>query len=184
MSSAGSNPSRPSSHSRRSKLASRLLRRHEKSPAAGLRRLEECGAASAPCSRDDGARRLLGIGRISRTSTSARNAGRASVEAFDWALPPPIWASVVRNGSGSQPESANSRSAPFGHLRLFEMIDERGRRLTPHLAKGFENARLRHTAEIIVDSRPPAGCCHVEVHGARERVGMGRSAAQAAHPPG
>src|SRR5215472_10679412 len=55
------------------------------------------------------------------------------------------------------------------------MIDELRGRFALRLPHRFEDARLRNTAEIVVDSRPPTGGRHVEVDGARHRVGMSKA---------
>jgi len=60
----------------------------------------------------------------------------------------------------------------LGHLRLLEMVDELRRRLAFGFAHGFQNAGLGNTTQVIVDGRSLAGGRHVEVHGARDCVGV------------
>ena len=47
------------------------------------------------------------------------------------------------------------------------------------LAHRFENARLGDPAEIVVDGRLPAHCCHVESDGASKNVGVVEPSADA-----
>src|SRR5581483_10217820 len=72
-------------------------------------------------------------------------------------------------------EPAGALEQPFGflrHLCLLQMIDELRRRLALGLAHRLEDAGLGHTAEIIIDRRPPSGFDHVQSDGAREPVAL------------
>ncbi len=60
------------------------------------------------------------------------------------------------------------------------MFDELRRCLALRLPHRFEDARLRDSAEIVVDGRGPAGCPHVEVHRAGQRVGVSEAPRAAA----
>ena len=59
------------------------------------------------------------------------------------------------------------------------MVDELRRLLALRLAHRLEDAGLGHTAEIIVDRRPPSGFDHVESDSAREPVGLNEPALDA-----
>jgi len=52
------------------------------------------------------------------------------------------------------------------------VVDELHRLLALYLAHGLENARFGDPAEIVVDGRLPAHCCHVEADGAGKNVGV------------
>ena len=55
------------------------------------------------------------------------------------------------------------------------MVDELRRLLALGLAHGFEDARLRNPAEIVIDGRRPAGGGQVEIDGPGELVAMRES---------
>ena len=91
-------------------------------------------------------------------------------------------ASGVRSGSGSQPQPASRRSASLamsGFLRWSMSCD---RCFALGLAHRFEDARLGHPAEIVVDRRRPTRRRHVETDRASELVRHGRCAAVIAVP--
>ena len=80
--------------------------------------------------------------------------------------------STRRSGSGSQPGTLEQPLGLAGHVAFLEVVDELHRLLALCLANGLENARFGDPAEIVVDGRPPAHCCHVESDGAGKDVGV------------
>ena len=60
-----------------------------------------------------------------------------------------------------------SSAGAAGHVGLLEMVDELHRLLALGFAHRLEDAYLRHSAEIVVGGRTPAGRRHVEVDGPR-----------------
>jgi hypothetical protein len=53
------------------------------------------------------------------------------------------------------------------------MIDELRGGFALGFAHRFENARLRDSAEIILDRRPPPGFDHIEANRLRQPIGLG-----------
>ena len=102
--------------------------------------------------------------------SSARNAGRSSPSFGRLGL------DRLHIGRAQRlRDPARARQQPLGfprHVGLLEMVDQLHRRFALGFPHRFEDARLRHPAEIILDRRRPAGRRHVEVHRAGQRIGM------------
>ena len=127
---------------------------------------------------------FLGIGRRRITGAVVVALGEERRESVRPGLPFAIGLGRLNVGRaqrlGQPARAAQQPLGLLGHVGLLQMIDELRRLLALRLPHRFEDARLRNPAEVIVDGRGPAGRRHVEVHRARQRVGVSEAPRAAA----
>src|SRR5579872_2808012 len=63
---------------------------------------------------------------------------------------------------------------PLRHLGLLQVLEKLGRSFALGFADRFDDASLRHTAEIVINSWRPARSHNVEANGFGDAVGVGK----------